>query len=138
MKTCCWYRGPKKNTDIVILLAGLDNAGKTRTVGLLSGSNSESEAPTVGFHPARLLYRRRTVHLHDVGGGHQFRRAWRHYYPDAHGVIFVVDSADRLRLQECAQVLEEILAHPFISGILWQFLYNYVTDYQSIEFHRFR
>lgn len=115
LKGC--YKCAKKSEEnsIVILLAGLDNAGKTRTVGLLVG-NAGSEAPTVGFQPAELHYRNRLVHLHDVGGCDQFRRAWRHYYADAHGLIFVVDSADRGRLHECAQVLEQVLAHPHISG----------------------
>lgn len=110
---CCSMRA---DNSITILLAGLDNAGKTKTVGLLVGNNTDSEAPTVGFQPTQLRYCGRVVHLHDVGGSDQFRRAWRHYYADAYGLIFVVDSADKERLQECGQVLEEVLAHPHISG----------------------
>ena len=36
----------------------------------------------------------------DVGGQDKLRPLWKHYYSNSHGIIFVVDSNDRERLQK--------------------------------------
>lgn len=38
----------------------------------------------------------------DVGGRHTLRPLWHHYFPNTHGIIFVVDSNDAERLSEGA------------------------------------
>jgi signal recognition particle receptor subunit beta len=44
-----------------------------------------------------------------AGGQHKIRQLWRHYYSNTDGLIFVVDSADRDRLKEAAEELQNIL-----------------------------
>uniref|UniRef100_A0A6B2LUY2 ADP-ribosylation factor n=1 Tax=Arcella intermedia TaxID=1963864 RepID=A0A6B2LUY2_9EUKA len=34
---------------------------------------------------------------------------WSHYYESAHGIIFVVDSSDRDRMDEAAQEFQKVL-----------------------------
>lgn len=34
----------------------------------------------------------------DMSGAGRYRVLWEQYYPEAHAVIFVIDSADKLRL----------------------------------------
>lgn len=101
---------------IVLILIGLDNAGKTKTVNNLVGENDDKVLPTVGFKAVNLIHKDTPVTIYDLGGGPQFRQIWSQYYSEVHGVIFVIDSSDFSRLEECKSVLEEVLSHNKISG----------------------
>jgi len=46
----------------------------------------------------------------DVGGQDKIRPLWRHYYTGSEGLIFVVDSADRDRIDEARQELHRIIS----------------------------
>eukprot|EP01017_Pseudomicrothorax_dubius_P045799 TRINITY_DN7977_c0_g3_i1.p1 TRINITY_DN7977_c0_g3~~TRINITY_DN7977_c0_g3_i1.p1 ORF type:complete len:137 (+),score=33.77 TRINITY_DN7977_c0_g3_i1:63-413(+) len=54
---------------------------------------------------------RDSFHAWDVGGSDRIRPLWRHYFNGAHGLIFVVDSNDRERIEnaktELCKLLEE-------------------------------
>ena len=45
----------------------------------------------------------------DVGGQDKIRPLWRHYYSGTQGLIFVVDCADRDRIDEARQELHRII-----------------------------
>lgn len=45
----------------------------------------------------------------DVGGQDKIRPLWRHYYTGTQGLIFVVDCADRDRIEEARQELHRIV-----------------------------
>lgn len=45
----------------------------------------------------------------DVGGQNKIRPLWRHYYTGTQGLIFVVDCADRDRIDEARQELHRII-----------------------------
>ena len=45
----------------------------------------------------------------DVGGQDKIRPLWRHYYAGTQGLIFVVDCADRDRIDEARQELHRII-----------------------------
>ena len=47
--------------------------------------------------------------LQDVGGQDNVRSLWRHYYTGTQALIFVVDCADRDRIQESRQELHKIV-----------------------------
>ena len=47
--------------------------------------------------------------LQDVGGQDKIRPLWRHYYTGTQGLIFVVDCADRDRIDEARQELHRII-----------------------------
>lgn len=47
--------------------------------------------------------------LKDVGGQDKIRPLWRHYYTGTQGLIFVVDSADRDRIDEARAELHRIV-----------------------------
>ena len=44
----------------------------------------------------------------DVGGQDKIRPLWRHYYTGTQGLIFVVDSTDRDRIDEARHELHKI------------------------------
>lgn len=56
-----------------------------------------------------MSYKNITFTVWDVGGQDKIRPLWRHYYEDAQGVIFVVDSNDAQRLGEAKQELQSLL-----------------------------
>jgi GTPase SAR1 family protein len=44
-----------------------------------------------------------------LGGGKSFREAWRHYYDDAYGFIYVIDSSKQNRFDENREELIRLL-----------------------------
>ncbi|XP_072933764.1 uncharacterized protein [Epargyreus clarus] len=113
----CWvFRRNRIRRHIVLIMIGLDNAGKTKTVNNLSGEKDDKVLPTVGFKAVNLVHKDTPVTIYDLGGGPEFRAIWSQYYSEVHGVIFVIDSSDFSRLDECKSVLEEVLSHDKISG----------------------
>lgn len=50
-----------------------------------------------------------TAALQDVGGQDKIRPLWRHYYTGTQGLVFVVDSQDRDRIDEARQELHRII-----------------------------
>ena len=49
------------------------------------------------------------LHIFDVGGQKSIRSYWRNYFEQTDGVIWVVDSADRMRLEDCKKELHSLL-----------------------------
>ncbi|XP_058808844.1 uncharacterized protein LOC131674274 isoform X2 [Phymastichus coffea] len=108
---------PKRT--IILLVAGLDGAGKSTVVNYLFNKSylpKSTVVPTIGFRTVTFKYKRRlTIRLYDVGGSPQIRELWKKYYEEVHGVIYVVDSSDNKRLFETAQVFQELACHDFIT-----------------------
>ena len=46
-----------------------------------------------------------------MSGQGRYRSLWEHYYPETHGVIFVIDSADKLRMSVVKDELNQLLSH---------------------------
>lgn len=49
------------------------------------------------------------LNIWDVGGQKSLRSYWRNYFESTDGLVWVVDSADRLRLEDCKQELSSLL-----------------------------
>ena len=93
-----------------VLLLGLDNAGKTCILYKIKLNETVTTIPTIGFNcetvtPCKGV----TFTVWDVGGQDKIRRLWRYYYQNTHGLVFVVDSADKERMNEAAEELHAIL-----------------------------
>ncbi|XP_035240797.1 ADP-ribosylation factor-like protein 13B [Anguilla anguilla] len=101
---------------VTLTMLGLDNAGKTATVRVIKGENPEDVFPNVGFSAVGLKKGQVDLSIFDLGGTESFRDIWRHYFPESHGVIFVVDSSDVQRMQETRKVLAKVLGHPRVAG----------------------
>lgn len=83
--------------------------------------------PTVGFNVETVTYKNVKFNVWDVGGQDKIRPLWRHYYTGTRitdtfiqkisqvllsgtqGLIFVVDCADRDRIDEARQELHRII-----------------------------
>merc|ERR1712154_462982 len=56
--------------------------------------------PTIGFNVEQVEYKNINFTVWDVGGQDKIRPLWRHYYKNTQGIIFVVDSNDRERIDD--------------------------------------
>jgi len=65
--------------------------------------------PTVGFNVETVTYKNTKFNVWDVGGQDKIRPLWRHYFSGTQGLIFVVDSNDRDRMDEARKELERII-----------------------------
>jgi len=80
-------------------MVGLDAAGKTTILYRLKLGEVVTTIPTLGFNVETVAYKNISFTVWDVGGQDRIRPLWRHYYDDTDGVIYVVDAADRNRVQ---------------------------------------
>uniref|UniRef100_A0A5F9DUZ2 ADP ribosylation factor 4 n=1 Tax=Oryctolagus cuniculus TaxID=9986 RepID=A0A5F9DUZ2_RABIT len=92
-----------------ILMVGLDAAGKTTILYKLKLGEIVTTIPTIGFNVETVEYKNICFTVWDVGGQDKIRPLWRHYFQNTQGLIFVVDSNDRERIQEGAEELRKIL-----------------------------
>lgn len=55
------------------------------------------------------VFSRFKLNIWDVGGQKSLRSYWRNYFESTDGLVWVVDSADRLRLEDCKKELSALL-----------------------------
>lgn len=103
--------------DSGILILGLDNAGKTAVLYALQlGEAISYTIPTIGFNVEEVNIGRLTIKMWDMGGQTKLRALWPHYFGQADGVVFVVDSADTARIEVAKSELHALLSHKELTG----------------------
>ena len=97
--------------DIRILMVGLDEVGKTTIIYYFkTGKIPKTIESTIGFNVETFEYKNLSFTLWDVGGQDKIRVLWKHYYKETDGIIFVVDSNDRDRIEDAGEELKKLLA----------------------------
>lgn len=99
-----------------LLILGLDNAGKTTILRKFCGEDIDKIEPTLGFNIKTLEHQNYTLNFWDIGGQKSIRAYWRNYFEQTDGLIWVIDSADRVRLQQCRDALLELLQQDKLAG----------------------
>merc|ERR1719281_1967602 len=92
-----------------VLFCGLDAAGKTTILYMLKLGEVVTTIPTIGFNVETVEYKNINFLVWDVGGQDKIRKLWRHYYQNTQGLIFVVDSNDRDRIEDARDELTKML-----------------------------
>ena len=87
---------------------------KTTIMKRVLGEDHHEICPTVGFNIKTLEYNGLNLNLWDVGGQKSIRTYWRNYFEQTDGIIWVVDSVDRWRLEECKAHLKDLLSQEVI------------------------
>merc|ERR1712130_733462 len=95
--------------EMRILMVGLDAAGKTTILYKLKLGEVVTTIPTIGFNVETVEYKNISFTVWDVGGQDKIRPLWRHYYQNTQGLIFVVDSNDRDRIEDAKEELNKML-----------------------------
>ncbi|KAF1986445.1 ARF/SAR superfamily [Aulographum hederae CBS 113979] len=97
------------NKEMRLLMLGLDAAGKTTILYNLKLEQDVTTIPTVGFNVETVTYKNTKFNVWDVGGQDKIRPLWRHYFSGTQGLVFVVDSNDRDRMEEAQIELKRII-----------------------------
>ena len=114
--------------QVNILIVGLDNSGKTSIIERMKlqsgkvpkGGMPQEVTPTVGFSVDEFSKGSLSFTVFDMSGAGRYRNLWERHFREAAAVVFVVDSADKLRLcvakDELDAMLEssELLGKPFL------------------------
>ncbi|KAL8828514.1 MAG: hypothetical protein Q9170_006567 [Blastenia crenularia] len=119
-----------KDKEMRILMLGLDNAGKTTVVKKLMKEDVHTVSPTFGFIIKTIDYEGYKLNIWDVGGQKTLRTYWRNFFEKTDALIWVVDAADRLRVDDCRQELEGLLLEERLMGASLLVLSN-KTDIQG-------
>uniref|UniRef100_A0AAY5KQT4 ADP-ribosylation factor 2b n=1 Tax=Esox lucius TaxID=8010 RepID=A0AAY5KQT4_ESOLU len=130
------FKGLFGKKEMRILMVGLDAAGKTTILYKLKLGEIVTTIPTIGFNVETVEYKNISFTVWDVGGQDKIRPLWRHYFQNTQGkihrsqvtvgrlaravllsyvyllagLIFVVDSNDRERVNEAREELQRMLA----------------------------
>ncbi|XP_043531236.1 ADP-ribosylation factor 2-like [Chiloscyllium plagiosum] len=96
--------------EMRILMVGLDAAGKTTILYKLKLGEVVTTIPTIGFNVETVEYKNISFTVWDVGGQDKIRTLWKHYFQNTQGLIFVIDSNDRERINEARDELSRMLS----------------------------
>ncbi|KAM0752612.1 ARF/SAR superfamily [Meredithblackwellia eburnea MCA 4105] len=105
-----------KERQIRVLMLGLDNAGKTTIVKRILGEDVNEVSPTLGFNIRTIIHQGFSLNVWDIGGQTSLRPYWRNYFETTDAVIWVVDSSDRERMEDCRRELAGLLLEERLAG----------------------
>ncbi|KAL8095580.1 hypothetical protein AgCh_036846 [Apium graveolens] len=98
----------------MVVMLGLDAAGKTTILYKLHIGEVLSTVPTIGFNVEKVQYKNVMFTVWDVGGQEKLRPLWRHYFNNTDGLIYVVDSLDRERIDKAKAEFQAIIKDPYM------------------------
>uniref|UniRef100_A0A667XUH6 ADP-ribosylation factor-like 8Bb n=1 Tax=Myripristis murdjan TaxID=586833 RepID=A0A667XUH6_9TELE len=101
-----------------LTLVGLQYSGKTTFVNVIaSGQFSEDMIPTVGFNMRKVTKGNVTIKIWDIGGQPRFRSMWERYCRGVNAIVYMVDAADREKIEASRNELHNLLDKPQLQGI---------------------
>ncbi|NXN18184.1 ARL14 protein, partial [Indicator maculatus] len=101
-----------------IVMLGLDSAGKSTLLYKFRYSDRFLTSPTIGFNVDMIETQKDfTLTFWDVGGQKKMRQSWGSFLENADGLLYVVDSSDKQRLEEAKKEFEVILKTESLKGI---------------------
>ncbi|XP_006306020.2 ADP-ribosylation factor 1 [Capsella rubella] len=95
-----------------IVLFGLDGTGKSSIMHKLkTGETLTTNMPTIGFEVESIKYKDSTLCFWEVGGQQRYKITplWKHYLREVAGLVYVVDSTDRDRIEEAKGFLNMVI-----------------------------
>ncbi|KAK9817934.1 hypothetical protein WJX72_004505 [[Myrmecia] bisecta] len=107
----------KSKGEARILVLGLDNAGKTTILKKLSEEDITTITPTQGFNIKSLVHEGFKLNVWDIGGQKTIRPYWRNYFDSTDGLVYVIDSSDRKRLEETGDEMARLLEEDKMQGV---------------------
>ncbi|KAM3143982.1 Arf GTPase arl1 [Paramecium bursaria] len=71
----------------------------------------------MGFNVETVTYKNLKFQVWDLGGQNAIRLYWRSYYPNTNGIIYVIDSFDKDRLNISKDELVTLLQEDELKGV---------------------
>lgn len=97
----------KLDTSREVIVIGLDNSGKSTILKKLNNPEDKCPVvPTISFRATKIKVNSTNITCFDMSGQGRYRFLWQQYYGNCHGLVFVLDSADRLRMPVAREELE--------------------------------
>eukprot|EP00668_Euglena_longa_P040499 GGOE01053321.1.p1 GENE.GGOE01053321.1~~GGOE01053321.1.p1 ORF type:complete len:165 (+),score=13.98 GGOE01053321.1:19-513(+) len=115
-----WFRSLFWKQEMELTLVGLQAAGKTTLLHVISEGKHAAEKdtiPTVGLNTRKVTKGNVSIKLWDIGGQPRFRAMWERYCRGVNAIVFVVDSADSNSLGAATTELHELLSKPALASI---------------------
>ena len=84
-----------------IIVVGIDGAGKSTVINHLKPAGarqSGEQVPTVGCAVEEIKFGNIFFTVFDMAGGSRYRGMWANYYSEAEAIVYVIDSADAVRM----------------------------------------
>ncbi|CAM6019357.1 unnamed protein product [Sphagnum balticum] len=106
-----------KAEEARILVLGLDNAGKTTVLKCLTAEDISTVTPTQGFNIKSLIHEGFKLNVWDIGGQRAIRPYWRNYFEQTDALVYVVDCADRRRIEESGDELSQLLEEEKMTNV---------------------
>jgi ADP-ribosylation factor-like protein 8 len=129
-----WLRSLFFKQEMELSLIGLQNAGKTSLVNVITtGGYSEDMIPTVGFNMRKVSKGNVTIKLWDLGGQPRFRTMWERYCRGVSAIVYVVDAADRDNILISKNELHDLLSKPSLDGIPLLVLGNKIDKPEAVS-----
>ncbi|EPY80495.1 ER degradation enhancer, mannosidase alpha-like protein, partial [Camelus ferus] len=82
-----------------------------------SGQFSEDMIPTVGFNMRKVTKGNVTIKIWDIGGQPRFRSMWERYCRGVNAIVYMIDAADREKIEASRNELHNLLDKPQLQGI---------------------
>uniref|UniRef100_A0A3Q3N4J7 ADP-ribosylation factor-like 8Ba n=1 Tax=Mastacembelus armatus TaxID=205130 RepID=A0A3Q3N4J7_9TELE len=113
-----WIKSLFWKEEMELTLVGLQYSGKTTFVNVIaSGHFSEDMIPTVGFNMRKVTKGNVTIKIWDIGGQPRFRSMWERYCRGVNAIVYMVDAADREKVEASRNELHNLLDKPQLQGI---------------------
>ena len=111
--------------EYCVLILGLEKSGKTTFLEQTrtqycknyTGIPLDKIIPTVGLNCEKIAVHKYRYLLWDLGGQEELQALWESYIPDCHGLIWLVDAADRDKIPQSRVALQKVLARPELSPL---------------------
>jgi ADP-ribosylation factor-like protein 3 len=107
----------RSSLEAQVLLLGLDNGGKTTILHSLLERELDVIAPTHGYTANAVDVDDFKLFIRDIGGNRLIQPLWKTHFTAADALIFVIDTADRPRMEECGMALHRLVENDKLKGL---------------------
>lgn len=106
-----------ENDTINIVVAGVENSGKTSILKAIKGESIERVPSTHGFDISNIKMRNKFLNIYDLGGSKDQRNYWNCYIDACDALIYVIDGSDNGSFEETGKWLNFLLEEIQIEGV---------------------
>ncbi|XP_037951861.1 ADP-ribosylation factor-like protein 6 [Teleopsis dalmanni] len=107
-----------KKEKMTILVIGLNGGGKSTIINHFKSLNEQTTitVPTVGFTIEQ--FQNQGVHftIIDTSGARRHRNLWEHHFKNCQGIVYVIDSSDKMRMIVIRDEINLFLNHPHLEN----------------------